>query len=252
MKTITLKPLVVTIALFVFMLQGFSQITGTKIDVQGAYYSDQMWVFSVPTCTRYFDNGWDGYKMLGTTSAPQIYAIEPDGNYQVDAIPNFNNTVIGFIAGTDVTYTMTFTNQYFSPTYTNLYLIDSVANKKIDIYTSGTKYTFTATNRTPVKRFKLVTEAVVIPPVIPPVVTPPPPSPTLTVSYVNKIITVVNTGTKGTLNVVDATTSKIKQTFSFNANATTTLQPKLTAGTVYILNAFNTTNKVSLKIIASK
>lgn len=173
MKTNYIKQLLVTATLFTCMLQGFSQISGTRIDVQGAYFSDQMWVFSVPTCTRYFDNGWDGYKMLGTSQAPQIYAVEPDGNYQVDAVPNFNDTYISFIAGVDTSYTLTFTNQDLALGYQTLYLIDSVANKTVDIFTTGTQYSFTASNLTPIKRFKIVTTLPVV--VVPtPVVTPDP------------------------------------------------------------------------------
>ena len=143
--------------------QSFSQnYPGLRIDVVGATSSDQMWVFYEPTCTRGFDNGWDGYKMTGTV-AMQIYAAEATGNFQVDAVPDMNNTYIAFQAGSDTQYTMTIVSQYLSPTYSSLYLIDSVANQTVNIFTSGTTYTFTATNTTPVKRFKLLATAYIPP-----------------------------------------------------------------------------------------
>jgi hypothetical protein len=164
MKTTNFKSMLVTLAVLLFSLQGFSitYYAGTRIDLTGATSSDQMWVFGVPGTTRGFDNGWDGYKMTGTV-ATQIYAVEAAGNFQVDAVPDMNNTYIAFQAGTDTQYTMTFVNQALSPTYTSLYLVDSVANKTVNIFTSGTTYTFTATNTTPVRRFKLLASSAIPP-----------------------------------------------------------------------------------------
>ena len=164
MKTTNFKSMLVTLAVLLFTLQGFSitYYAGTRIDLTGATSSDQLWIFGVPGTTRGFDNGWDGYKMTGTV-ATQIYAVEASGNFQVDAVPDMNNTYIAFQAGADTEYTMTFVNQALSPTYTSLYLVDSVANKTINIYTTGTTYTFTATNTTPIKRFKLIASNVVPP-----------------------------------------------------------------------------------------
>src|ERR1035437_6307800 len=159
MKTITLKSLLVNMALLMIVSHAYSQdLVGTRIDVRGARFSDQMWLFSVATCTNDFDNGWDGFKMFGSPIAPQLFAIEPDGDYQVDAIPDFNNTYLGFSAGIDSVYTFTFTHENLAKDYQQLYLIDSVANKTVDIYQSGTTYTFTASiTKKHVKRFKIVT-----------------------------------------------------------------------------------------------
>jgi len=157
MKTITFKSLLVTSILLLLELQGFAQLVGIRIDVQSANLSDKMWVFSIPSCTRLFDNGYDGFKMFGSPIAPQIYAAEEAGNFQIDAIPDLNNTFIGFIAGMDSTYTLTITSQYLSNLYQRLYLIDSIAHKTIDIFNNGVTYTFTATNKSAINRFKLVT-----------------------------------------------------------------------------------------------
>jgi len=159
MKTSTFKSLLVKLALILMVSQVSAQdLTCTRIDVKGTFYSDKMWLFSVATSTRSYDWGWDGHKMFGCSLSPQLFAIEADGNYQIDVIPNFNNTYLGFSAGIDSIYTFTFTNQNLTTGYQQLYMIDSVANKIVDIYQTGTTYTFTASaTDNPVKRFRIVT-----------------------------------------------------------------------------------------------
>ena len=202
MKTSTLKTLFVTLVLALISVSTQAQLlTSVRIDVQGSRYSDQMWVFSVPICTRDFDNGWDGYKMYGTSLAPQIFGMEPNGNFQIDAVPTFENTYIGFWAGEDTTYTFRFNNENLSLRYTQLYMIDSVANKVVDIFATGTKYTFSVKpTAAPVKRFKFVTTnptVVVIPPVVVPVdtvvVIPPVVVPVDTVVVIPPVIVPVDT-----------------------------------------------------------
>lgn len=181
MKTSTLKTLFVTLLIVLKSTQAFAQnMVSTRIDVRGSRYSDQMWVFAVPTCTRAFDNGWDAYKMFGTSPLiPQIFAMEATANFQIDAVPTLNNTYVAFKAGEDTVYTFTFNNEYVSDLYSQLYLIDSVANKTVDIFKTGTSYTFSVQpTDAPVKRFKIVTSLpipiVTTPPVTePPVVTEP-------------------------------------------------------------------------------
>lgn len=130
----------------------------TIVDVKGTRYGDRMWIFTNPACTRNFDNGWDGRKILGLAFTPQLYAMEADGNYQVNSVDNINNTDLAFQAGEDTTYTLTFTHQNAESTYSTLYLVDLLENKTTDIGTTGTEYSFTAApSATPTKRFKIVT-----------------------------------------------------------------------------------------------
>ncbi|MDR3652977.1 MAG: hypothetical protein P4L34_08410 [Paludibacter sp.] len=159
MKTTTIKSILIKLALILMVTHASAQdLVGTRIDVQGSHLTDQMWIFSVATCTRNYDNGWDGYKMFGTPLAPQIFAMEAAGDFQIDAIPDVNNTYIGFRTGIDTIYTMTFTHQNLSQRYQQLFLVDSVAKKTIDIYADGTTYTFTAKlSSQSVRRFKIVT-----------------------------------------------------------------------------------------------
>jgi uncharacterized repeat protein (TIGR02543 family) len=130
----------------------------TRIDVQGTSFSDRMWLFTNPDCTHTFDNGWDGFKSFGTALAPQLFAMEPDGSYQVSTTEDINNTDLGFQAGTDSNYTLSFTHQSLESRYESLFLIDLSTNTTTDITQSGTQYSFTATTTpAPVKRFKIVT-----------------------------------------------------------------------------------------------
>ncbi|MDR3652979.1 MAG: hypothetical protein P4L34_08420 [Paludibacter sp.] len=133
-------------------------LVGTLIEVVGSRTSDRMWLFSNPACTRNFDNGWDGTKLFGTVLSPQIFAEENDGNYQIDAVDDINDTKIGFQAGEDINYTFTFTHQNLASKYAGVYLVDSVENKIVDITESGSTYSFVAESTpTTVNRFKIVT-----------------------------------------------------------------------------------------------
>jgi len=157
MKTLTAKTALL-VALSSFLVQLSYADAGMYITARGTKSFDQMWVFSNANCTRGFDNGWDGFKMIASTAPAQLYAAEVGGNFQVNAIPDFNNTYLCFKAGYDTEYTLTFFYQELDLFYQQLYLIDSVANKIVDIYAEGTEYTFTADNTTtPEKRFKIVT-----------------------------------------------------------------------------------------------
>lgn len=133
-------------------------LTSTRIDVTGSRYGDQMWVFAVDGTTRGFDNGWDAYKMIGTSSVlPTIYAAEETGNFQIDVVPDMNNTVIAFKAGEDTVYTFTFSNVLLENKYSRLFLVDSVADKTIEVTPNGSTYTFHVKKTTaPVKRFRLI------------------------------------------------------------------------------------------------
>ena len=137
---------------------GYSERVCTKIDVVGKEYTDKMWLFSDPTCSRRYDNGWDGYKILGSSLNPQIFAVEPDGNYQVNAVDDINNTILAFQAGKDAEYDLVFTQQNLQRQYQKVYLLDLVENKTIDITESGTVYKFYAESTPkPVNRFQIVT-----------------------------------------------------------------------------------------------
>lgn len=131
----------------------------TRIDVTSKQSADRMWIFTEPTCTRNFDNGWDGYKMMGSVVNPQLFAMEADGNYQINAVPTINETYLGFQAGQDTDYTLKFTQLNVASTYNKLYLMDLVDGHIVDITADGSEYSFKASS-TPqaVKRFKIVAD----------------------------------------------------------------------------------------------
>ncbi len=197
MKTITLKSVIVSLMIVLSLTQISAQdLVGFRIDVLGSRYSDQLYLFSVPTCTCNFDNGWDGFKMIGTNSlAPIIYAEEPGGKFQVDAIPDFNETQIAFKAGEDSEYILSFFTQNLSRFYSSLYLVDLVENKTINLMTPGITYTFSVESTTaPVIRFKIITQLPVVE--VPadttviedPVIDPATPTPTDTIIVEDPII----------------------------------------------------------------
>jgi hypothetical protein len=135
-----------------------SDNVGTIVEVKGSKTSDKMWLFSQTGCTRNFDNGWDGVKMSGNALSPQIFAIEPDNNYQVDAVDDINNTILGFQAGEDSKYTITFTHQNLKSKYKGVYLLDLVENNTTDMTENGSIYSFVAESTpTSVKRFMIIT-----------------------------------------------------------------------------------------------
>ena len=130
----------------------------TRIDVKGLSRGDRMWLFTESSCSEKYDNGWDGHKELGTSLSPQIFAEEEDGIYQINATNNIDNTRLGFKAGVDTEYTLTFTHTNSALSYPTLFLLDLQNGTTTDITESGTEYNFTATNtEQPETRFKIVT-----------------------------------------------------------------------------------------------
>jgi len=129
----------------------------TRIDVSGSNFNDRMWIFTDSNCKRGFDNGWDGYKIMGSVLAPQIYAMEEDGNFQVNSVDDINNTNLGFRAGCDSMYTMTFTHTNKDQRYKKIFLMDISNNKTVDITTTRSHYIFNSNPGVQIeKRFKII------------------------------------------------------------------------------------------------
>ena len=129
----------------------------TRIDVTGSGNVDRMWIFTDSDCSRGFDNGWDGYKMIGSVSSPQIYAMEADGIYQVNSVDDINNTLLGFKAGLDTIYTLTFTHHNKDPRYQYIYLMDLCEKKTVDVSSSGSQYNFKSNSGDSIEnRFKII------------------------------------------------------------------------------------------------
>ena len=131
----------------------------TSVEVKGARYSDKMWIFTVEGCSRGFDNGWDGPKMWGGAAAPQIYAAEEDGNYQVNSVDDIDESYLGFRPGEDSFYSLTFTHDHLSgKSKQGIYLVDLLTSEITDITASPSVVQFNAEPMSlATKRFKIVT-----------------------------------------------------------------------------------------------
>lgn len=134
-------------------------MVSTRIDVIGTNYNDRMWIFANENATDGFDNGYDGRKFLGFEGVSQLYGIGNDDIYQINVVKDLNNALIGFQPGTETTFKLKFNNENIESKYTNLYLVDMVANTITDITTSGSEYNFVSASTDPVNRFKIITSA---------------------------------------------------------------------------------------------
>jgi len=215
----------------------------TVIDVKGSRFADRVWLFTEPVCTHGFDNGWDGDKSLSQSPMPNLFAMETDGNYQINSADDIDNTMLGFKAGEDTQYTLKFTQHNLGKAYDSVYLIDLLENKTIDITLDGTEYTFTAfpTDK-PVKRFKIVTSA---------------DAPANTMNNVDAKLKIFSsqqtvfvqnmTELKGDLMLYDLSGRCITK-LPFNANGMTTLPVNLAVGT-YIAKAITRDQEISTNLI---
>ena len=217
----------------------------TRIEVNGSTYSDRMWLFTDSSCTHGFDNGWDGYKIMGSNLAPQIYAFEADANYQVSTLDNINNTYLGFKAGIDTIYTLTFTHQNCDTHYRNIYLLDVSENKTVEITATGSQYRFNSHSGFALeKRFKII--ATPFDNVPAGYKTAKGDNP-LTVFSSNHCIIVKNqSNLKGDLYLYDMTGRFIEK-FNFNANDITTFAVNLPTG-LYLSKAATLTDQITANL----
>lgn len=217
----------------------------TVIEAIGSRFSDRLWIYSNPECTRAFDNGWDGRKLLTSTPSPQIFAMEADGNYQINALDDISNTELGFKAGEDLIYTLRFKHMNMADTYPRLYLVDLADNNVTDISQDNSEYTFSAPQTTdPVKRFRIVTN--------PGITTGTKLSEGSRLHIFNRGNSVFidnKSATPGKLCIFDVTGHAVLET-SFRQDTLTTVNTNLTPGT-YILKTLIGGNEQVLKILIS-
>jgi len=222
-----------------------SGLISTLIDIKGTRFSDKMWLFTVPGCSPNFDNGWDGKKLIGSALAPQLYAVEPDGIYQVNSVDDINNTYLGFQPGEDSIYTLTFTHQNLGLKYTNVYLIDSVGHQTVNISASGTQYSFMSfPTGAIINRFKIVTS----PEINTNVTTPGSKNSQLKVFSSKYTVFIDNPSDyQGSLYLFDIS-GRLIHKFNFTANGITTIQTDLIPGS-YLIKAITKYEKITKKLI---
>lgn len=215
----------------------------TRIDIKSTHYFDRMWIFTSPECTRSFDNGWDGPKMLGSIQRTQLFSMEKDGNYQINAVQNINDTYLGFQPGDEREFKLIFTHQNIESAYAGIYLIDLAENKTLDVTTSGSEYSFTSEPSIAIsKRFKIVTK------------------PTnanfnkeqeeqFQIFHNNSAIFVQNfSENNGILNIYSTSGATLKK-LNFNANTVTSFSTNDLSQGVYVAKAFVDKKELTLRII---
>lgn len=217
-------------------------LVSTMIDVVGDHSSDRMWIFSDEACTNKFDNGWDGRKLLGSALNTQIYAMGEDGNYQINAVNDINNSYLGFQPGQDISFKLEFNHTNLDQKYVSLYLVDLVDNKTVDIKASGSEYSFTSNSTDPVKRFKIIGTTN---------------SPTSTIDTKSDEIRIINQDNKliidckiannGKLQIFDLT-GKLQTSYNFDGNAISTLTHSLQKG-IYVAHLSAGTYSISQCLI---
>lgn len=124
------------------------------LDVKDTRSTDRLWIFMNDTCSKSFDNGWDGEKLMSKTDAPQLFALLPDRNYQVFTTNSIRNVLIGFMTGKEQHYELVVTHRETGGLYPEgIFLDDLVTGTRTDISADGARYSFTASAGDPVKRF---------------------------------------------------------------------------------------------------
>ena len=212
----------------------------TKIELKDSKSSDFLWIFSNPMCNRSFDNGWDGFKFISETGSPQIFAVEPDGNYQIDAISDINNTNIGIIGSQETKYELSFEHYNIDNKYNKIYLVDALENKTIDITQNGSTYSFTNySNSNFINRFKIVTHS----------------DSDQSIENIlnlqqktNEIIVSNYSNDSGTLAIYNLSGTLVDK-INFDKNSLSTISTSLISKGIYIVKAQTINNKVVSKFL---
>ena len=100
--------------------------------------ADRMYVIQHENTTRGYDNGYDAKNILAEGQA-NIYTNEVDGQMEISVADQIDSTFIGFTAGEDSVYTLTFTSLVGK----DMYLHDLVADSLFLLVEDG-QYSFSA------------------------------------------------------------------------------------------------------------
>lgn len=100
--------------------------------------ADRMYVIQYENTTRGYDNGYDAKNIIAQGQA-NIYTNEPEGQMEISIADQIDSTFIGFAAGEDSEYTLTFTSLVGQ----DMYLHDLEADSLFLLIEEG-EYTFSA------------------------------------------------------------------------------------------------------------
>ncbi|MBQ2291309.1 MAG: hypothetical protein II248_04020 [Paludibacteraceae bacterium] len=100
--------------------------------------ADRMYLIQDSTCTADYDNGFDAPKQM-TEGLLNLYTNEACGKMEISATDNIDGMYLGFVAGDDEVYTMTFTSLIGE----DLYLYDVEQDTLVGM-ANGETYEFAA------------------------------------------------------------------------------------------------------------
>ena len=113
--------------------------------------ADRMYIVQEKNTTPGYDNGYDGDN-INASGQVNIYVNEPFGQLEVACSNHIDSTCIGFTAGVDTTYTLTFG----AVVGEDMYLVDLLTDSLMHL-SDGNQYTFYAQpNSVNDTRFRLV------------------------------------------------------------------------------------------------
>lgn len=124
---------------------GTTDFSYLKVELESKSTRDKLWLFNQPGTSAEFDDGWDGTKFFGTSTA-YIYSPTPAGPMQINTNSNIIGTKINFIANYDPSYKLIIKKINLDTDYPVLNLVDLVTNTVIPLNNEVTNYTFTATS----------------------------------------------------------------------------------------------------------
>lgn len=136
-----------------------NEISYMRVGLQGETSADVMWMIEMPNTTDGFDNGYDGFKMMSTNSSATIFTDINDGHLQVSTSNSVLNKPFSFRSNSVGEYKLTLVKSNLGH-YSDLHLVDMMANKYVSLDSDSTVYTFTTDNVDKIeKRFMIVNES---------------------------------------------------------------------------------------------
>jgi hypothetical protein len=127
------------------------------LTVSGNGYTDMAFVNFNPMATTNFDGDFDGYKLFGINSAPQLFSYAADDNLTINVLPQLYDGLIvplGFKAGADGEYTILASDLGTFGDHVEIYLEDLENNVMINLMEQD-QYVFTASTQDLEARFNL-------------------------------------------------------------------------------------------------
>ena len=137
-----------------------SEIPMLKVRVEGKRFADDLYLLCREDWTHDYEPGFDGKKIYGDSRTPQLFAIESDDNMAVNAVDDIDGQYLGFIAGEETEYKLTFDPSTLNGRYSRLYLHDLTAGTSIDLLASGS-YSFSVGKKGETRRFLISSSSTV-------------------------------------------------------------------------------------------